>query len=86
MKSNGHLAQFAIALKHVCELLFGALMTNLLLAGSMYMLSGELWLEFRPHPVSAYEPEMTWVPAGQTATIVPLFTHEDALSMRITSL
>lgn len=61
-------------------------MTNRLLAGSMYMLSGELWFDFLPHPVSAYEPEMTCVPAGQTATIVPLFTHEDAPSMRITSL
>lgn len=61
-------------------------MTNLLLTGSMYMLSGELWLDFFPHPVSAYEPEMTCVPVGQTATITPLLMHEDAPSTRITSL
>lgn len=34
----------------------------------------------------AYEPEMICVPAGQTATIVPLLTHDEAPSTRITSL
>lgn len=67
-----------MARKQVVSLFVGALTTNRLLAGSVYIASGELWLELRLHPVSCYEPDMMDIPAGHTANIVPEFAQDEA--------